>query len=135
MIAPMTFHPPGPSPEPPVTHLLYLHGFRSSPRSAKAVKVAQRIAQRHPGVTWWCPQLPPSPREAMAQVMAGIAGWPRAGTYDTLAGFLMAMLRRIPRRTDVVEWEGWRFEVVDVDSYRVDQVMITAAAPAGPVRT
>ncbi|MFG6455968.1 hemolysin family protein [Roseateles sp. BYS96W] len=55
----------------------------------------------------------------------GIAGWPHAGTYDTLAGFLMVMLRRIPRRTDVVEWEGWRFEVVDVDSHRVDQVMIT----------
>ncbi len=56
-----------------------------------------------------------------------IADWPNAGTYDTLAGFLMVMLRRIPRRTDVVEWQGWRFEVVDVDSYRVDQVMITAA--------
>ncbi|MFN3304717.1 MAG: hemolysin family protein [Roseateles sp.] len=55
----------------------------------------------------------------------GIGDWPHAGTYDTLAGFLMVMLRRIPRRTDVVEWEGWRFEVVDVDSYRVDQVMIT----------
>jgi len=60
----------------------------------------------------------------------GIESWPHAGTYDTLAGFLMVMLRRIPRRTDVVEWEGWRFEVVDVDSYRVDQVMITAVAPA-----
>lgn len=56
----------------------------------------------------------------------GIDGWPHAGQYDTLAGFLMVMLRRIPRRTDVVEWEGWRFEVVDVDSHRVDQVMITA---------
>ena len=66
----------------------------------------------------------------------GIDGWPHAGTYDTLAGFLMVMLRRIPRRTDVVEWEGWRFEVVDVDAYRVDQVMITRAAPsaATPVR-
>jgi len=60
----------------------------------------------------------------------GIEGWPHAGTYDTLAGFLMVMLRRIPRRTDVVEWEGWRFEVVDVDSHRVDQVMITAASPS-----
>ena len=58
----------------------------------------------------------------------GIEGWPHAGTYDTLAGFLMAVLRRIPRRTDCVEWEGWRFEVVDVDSHRVDQVMITRAA-------
>lgn len=61
----------------------------------------------------------------------GIDGWPHAGSYDTLAGFLMSMLRRIPRRTDVVEWDGWRFEVVDVDAYRVDQVMITPVAPAG----
>ncbi|MFT7724212.1 MAG: hemolysin family protein [Roseateles sp.] len=61
----------------------------------------------------------------------GIEGWPQAGTYDTLAGFLMVRLRRIPRRTDVVEWEGWRFEVVDVDSYRVDQVMITPTAHGG----
>lgn len=64
----------------------------------------------------------------------GIQGWPHAGTYDTLAGFLMVMLRRIPRRTDVVEWEGWRFEVVDVDSHRVDQVMITAAQGAANAR-
>ncbi|MBK9362711.1 MAG: HlyC/CorC family transporter [Rubrivivax sp.] len=55
----------------------------------------------------------------------GIEIWPQAGQYDTLAGFLMVMLRRIPRRTDGTEWEGWRFEVMDVDSHRVDQVMIT----------
>ena len=59
-----------------LTHLLYLHGFRSSPRSTKAQQVAARIADRHPEVTWWCPQLPPSPREAMQLVMRGIAGWP-----------------------------------------------------------
>jgi len=64
----------------------------------------------------------------------GIDQWPQAGQYDTLAGFLMVMLRRIPRRTDRTEWAGWRFEVMDVDSHRVDQVMITrvdaGAAPA-----
>ncbi|MEH0165692.1 hemolysin family protein [Paucibacter sp. JuS9] len=54
-----------------------------------------------------------------------LEAWPHAGQYDTLAGFLMVMLRRIPKRTDQVVWEGWRFEVVDVDSHRVDQVMIT----------
>jgi CBS domain containing-hemolysin-like protein len=54
----------------------------------------------------------------------GLDDFPHPGQYDTLAGFLMVMLRRIPKRTDVVEWEGWRFEVVDVDSHRVDQVMI-----------
>ncbi len=58
-----------------------------------------------------------------------IEAWPHAGQYDTLAGFLMVMLRRIPRRTDQVQWEGWRFEVVDVDSHRVDQVMITRVQP------
>ena len=61
----------------PTTHLLYLHGFRSSPQSAKARQVAARVAQDHPHVTWWGPQLPPSPRAAMAQLMAGIARWPR----------------------------------------------------------
>ena len=30
-----------------------------------------------------------------------------------------------PRRTDAVSWQGWRFEVLDVDSHRVDQVLIT----------
>ncbi|MBV8503602.1 MAG: HlyC/CorC family transporter [Paucibacter sp.] len=55
----------------------------------------------------------------------GVDDWPHAGQYDTLAGFLMVMLRRIPRRTDHIEWGGWRFEVMDVDNYRVDQVMIS----------
>jgi CBS domain containing-hemolysin-like protein len=61
----------------------------------------------------------------------GIDDWPNAGQYDTLAGFLMVMLRRIPKRTDHVTWEGWRFEVMDVDRYRVDQVMI-AREPVSP---
>ena len=74
----------------PVTHLLYLHGFRSSPQSSKARAVAQRVQQMHPGVTWWCPQLPPSPREAMALVAEGTAGWPQesmAVVGSSLGGF------------------------------------------------
>ena len=39
--------------------------------------VAQKMAQDHPEVTFWSPQLPPSPREAMEMVMQGIAAWPR----------------------------------------------------------
>jgi len=60
------------------THLLYLHGFRSSPQSAKARQMARYAAQHHPQVHFWCPQLPPSPRDAMALVSAGTAEWPRA---------------------------------------------------------
>ena len=74
----------------PVTHLLYLHGFRSSPQSAKARQVAQRVQAQHPAVTWWCPQLPPSPQAAVALVHQGIADWPwatMAVVGSSLGGF------------------------------------------------
>jgi CBS domain containing-hemolysin-like protein len=50
---------------------------------------------------------------------------PHADDYETLAGFLMVMLRRVPKRTDSVTWGGFTFEVMDVDSHRIDQVMAT----------
>ena len=50
---------------------------------------------------------------------------PHADEYETLAGFLMVMLRRVPKRTDTVSWGGYTFEVMDVDRYRIDQVMVT----------
>jgi len=53
--------------------------------------------------------------------------------YETLAGFLMDALRRVPRRTDVVTLGGYQFEVLDVDTYRVDQVLVTRSAAAPPV--
>lgn len=67
------------------THLLYLHGFRSSPLSAKAQKMATIVKRDYPGVTWWCPQLPPSPKLAMAQVMAGISEWPNTAGFQRMA--------------------------------------------------
>jgi CBS domain containing-hemolysin-like protein len=54
-----------------------------------------------------------------------LAALPNEEEYETLAGFLMVMLRRVPRRTDRVDWGGYRFEVMDVDSYRIDQVLVT----------
>ncbi|MCW8174783.1 YqiA/YcfP family alpha/beta fold hydrolase [Verminephrobacter aporrectodeae] len=72
------------------THLLYLHGFRSSPASVKARQMAAHVAQQHPAVSFWCPQLPPSPRAAMQAVAQGIAGWPRASMAvlgSSLGGF------------------------------------------------
>ena len=74
----------------PVSHLLYLHGFRSSPGSAKAQKVAARVRERHPRVFWWCPQLPASPRAALDMVLQGSANWPRnamAVIGSSLGGF------------------------------------------------
>ena len=45
------------------------------------------------------------------------------GRYNTLAGMVMLLLGSLPRTTDSVEWEGWRFEVVDLDGKRVDKVL------------
>lgn len=63
----------------------------------------------------------------------GIDELPHDEEYETLAGFLMVMLRRIPRRTDSVNWGGYKFEVMDVDSYRIDQVLVLKLDPDAPV--
>lgn len=78
-----------------VTHLLYLHGFRSSPQSAKARIMARRVQARHPGVTWWCPQLPASPAQAIELLLQGTAAWPKgrmAVMGSSLGGFYAAWL-------------------------------------------
>lgn len=66
-------------PTAPTTHLLYLHGFRSSPQSMKAQKMAAWVAAHCPGVVFGCPQLPPSPQLAMALVAELVQAWQRAG--------------------------------------------------------
>ena len=43
--------------------------------------------------------------------------------YNTGWGMVMLLLGRLPRTADSVEWEGWRFEVVDLDGKRVDKVL------------
>jgi len=50
------------------------------------------------------------------------------GRYNTLAGMVMLLLGRLPRTADAVEWEGWRFEVVDLDGKRVDKVLAARLA-------
>lgn len=48
------------------------------------------------------------------------------GRYNTLAGMVMLLLGRLPTTTDMVEWEGWRFEVVDMDGKRIDKVLASS---------
>ena len=38
---------------------------------------------------------------------------------------MMYMLRKIPKRTDAVKYSGYKFEVVDIDNYRIDQLLVT----------
>ena len=56
------------------------------------------------------------------------------GRYNTLAGMIMLLLGRLPRTADVVEWSGWRFEVVDLDGKRVDKVLVSRLAVDGDLK-
>ena len=47
------------------------------------------------------------------------------GSYQTLGGFVITHLGRIPSATDYFEWESLRFEVMDMDGNRVDKVLVT----------
>jgi putative hemolysin len=51
------------------------------------------------------------------------------GRYNTLAGMVILLLGRLPRTADVVEWEAWRFEVVDLDGKRIDKVLVSRTEP------
>jgi len=77
------------------THLLYLHGFRSSPQSFKAQRVAAWLAANRPDVHWCCPQLAPSPAAAWALIERSVAGWPASASVvvgSSLGGFYATVL-------------------------------------------
>jgi putative hemolysin len=63
------------------------------------------------------------------------------GRYHTLSGLVMWLSGRLPKTGDVLTWENWRLEVVDLDGKRIDKVLATpiaadeappAETPAGP---
>jgi CBS domain containing-hemolysin-like protein len=50
---------------------------------------------------------------------------PDEENYETLAGFMMYRLRKIPRPADTVIYGNYKFEVVDVDHFKIDQLLVT----------
>jgi putative hemolysin len=57
----------------------------------------------------------------------GIEAFPgeENGAFETLGGYLMSALDRVPQPSDHVEWDGLRFEIVDMDGNRVDKVLVS----------
>lgn len=77
------------------THVLYLHGFRSSPQSTKARLMAHTMATKYPHISWCCPQLPPSPHAAADLIERLTADWPSAHMAvvgSSLGGFYATWL-------------------------------------------
>jgi putative hemolysin len=61
-----------------------------------------------------------------------LQGLPHEDEYETLSGFVMMTLGRVPQQSDQFEWHGLRFEVIDMDGRRVDKVLVTTL-PHRPV--
>ena len=55
---------------------------------------------------------------------------PAEGSYHTLAGLILALLRRLPRAGDRIVFGGWRFEVIEMDGRRVSRVSAQAEPAA-----
>lgn len=51
------------------------------------------------------------------------------GRYNTLSGMMMLLVGRLPHTADRCEWEGWLFEIMDMDGKRIDKVLATKKAP------
>ena len=57
---------------------------------------------------------------------------PHEDEYETLSGFVMMSLGRVPQTADHFEWKGFRFEVIDMDGRRVDKILVTTL-PQSPL--
>jgi putative hemolysin len=55
----------------------------------------------------------------------GLGDLPSHGSYHTLGGLLLALLRRVPRQGDAIAYGGWRFEVLAMQGRRVERVRIS----------
>ena len=68
------------------------------------------------------------------QRILDIDEFPDVSNYETIAGFMMYRLRKMPKRTDYVKYAGYKFEVVDIDNYKIDQLLVTRiTTPPAPV--
>jgi len=69
-----------------------------------------------------------TPVEDVMRIL-GIDAFPDDSQYETIAGFMMFQLRKVPKLTDTVTHAGYIFEVIDIDNHRIDQLLVTAEKP------
>ncbi|HJH09480.1 MAG TPA: hypothetical protein K8V12_06435, partial [Psychrobacter pasteurii] len=55
----------------------------------------------------------------------GIINLPNSENYETISGFMMYSLRKIPKKTDFIEHAGFKFEILDTENLKVNQLLVT----------
>jgi putative hemolysin len=60
--------------------------------------------------------------------LLGLKEIPEERDFHTLAGFMLSRFEWIPAAGDHFEWEGFRFEVVDMDGHRIDKVLVAISS-------
>lgn len=54
-----------------------------------------------------------------------IEAFPDEENYETISGFMMYMLRKIPKKTDFVVFDKYKFEVIDTENFKIDQILVS----------
>jgi putative hemolysin len=88
----------------------------------KTLRVEDAWAVQRPDGSWLLDGLIPIP-ELKDRLGFATAPEEELGRYNTLSGMLMLLLGRVPKTGDTVFWQGWRFEIVDMDQHRIDKVL------------
>jgi putative hemolysin len=52
--------------------------------------------------------------------------------FSTLGGFILFRIGHIPREGEKFMWDGFEFEIIDMDRQRIDKVLVTPRAPKKP---
>ncbi|CAM4135207.1 hemolysin family protein [Pseudoalteromonas ostreae] len=72
-----------------------------------------------------------TPTVELAKVL-GVEEFPDQMHYETVAGFLIYTMKRIPKRAEYIQYAGFKFEVVDVEGIRVEQLLVSKILPIEP---
>jgi putative hemolysin len=94
------------------------------------IEVEKQATQRHDG-SWLLDGL--LPVDDFKEIFK-LEQLPHETEYESLSGFVMMNLGRVPSAADHFEWNGLRFEVMDMDGRRVDKVLVTALPPRTPTQ-
>lgn len=108
-----------------VVGLITLNDVMSTVMGDLVIASQQQIVKRD-DQSWLVDGL--TPVEDVMRTLA-IEQFPDDSNYETIAGFMIFSLRKMPKLTDAVTHAGYKFEVVDLENHRIDQLLVTRVAP------